>query len=166
MADTPDSAVADAPRGFVKSPLDFAGGVFLLAIAAIGYWGAFNLPYGHMNSIGSGLLPKSVAVLVGVFGLVLMLQGLLMRGDMLESWGIRGIVFVLGSVLVFAFTIRTLGLSIAGPLTVIVASLADRDTRPVEIVIFAIVITLVSIGLFKFLLRLPMPIFPPGYGPF
>jgi len=166
MAGPPDSTADSAPRGFVRSPLDFAGGVFLVAIAALGFWGAFTLPFGHMNSIGSGLLPKSVAVLVGVFGFALVLQGLLMKGDLLESWGIRGIVFVLGAVLIFAFTIRTLGLSMAGPLTVIVASLADRDTRPIEIVIFAIVITSVSIGIFKFLLRLPMPIFPPGYGPF
>ena len=166
MADAPDSAGDVAPRGFVRSPLDFAGGLFLLAIAALGFWGALSLPFGHMNSIGSGLLPKSVAVLVGIFGAVLVLQGLIFRGDLLEGWGVRGILFVLGAVLVFAFTIRSFGLAIAGPLTVIVASLADRDTRPIEIVIFAIVITTISIGLFKFLLRLPMPIFPPGYGPF
>lgn len=166
MADAPDSTADLTPRGFIKSPLDVGGGLFLLAIAVVGYIGAFNLPFGQMNSIGSGLLPKSVAILVGVFGLAITLQGLLVRGDLLDGWGVRGIVFVLGSVLVFAFTIRTLGLSVAGPLTVIVASLADRDTRPVEIVIYSIVITAVSIGLFKFLLRLPMPIFPPGYGPF
>lgn len=166
MADAPERAGDVAPRGFIRSPLDFAGGLFLLAIAGLGFYGALNLPFGHMNSIGSGLLPKSVAVLVGFFGIVLMLQGLLSRGDVLERWGIRGIIFVLGAVLVFAFTIRNFGLAIAGPLTVIVASLADRDTRPVEIVIFAIVMTVLSIGLFKFLLRLPMPIFPPGYGPF
>lgn len=172
MADTPDSAADVGPRGFIRSPLDFAGGLFLLAIAAIGYgeasgfFGRSALPFGHMNSIGSGLLPKSVAILVGIFGLVLVVQSLFSRGDVLERWGVRGIFFVLGSVLVFAFTIRSFGLAVAGPLTVIVASMADRDTRPVEIVIYSIIITALSIGLFKFLLRLPMPIFPPGYGPF
>lgn len=166
MADAPDTALENETRGLIRSPLDFGGGLFLLGIALVGYIGAFDLPFGHMNSIGSGLLPKSVAILVGIFGIVLMIQGLLVRGDRLEAWGIRGPIFVLGAVLVFAFTIRTLGLAIAGPLTVIVSSLADRSTRPVEIVLFAAVMTALCIGLFKFLLRLPIPIFPPGYGPF
>jgi putative tricarboxylic transport membrane protein len=166
MANTPETSGADEARGIIKSPLDFGGGLFLLAIAAVGYVGAFNLPFGHMNSIGSGLLPKSVAFLVGAFGLGIMLQGLFVQGDKLEAWGIRGPLFVLGAVLVFALTIRPLGLSIAGPLCVIVAAMADRDTRPIELVIFAIIMTALCIGLFKFMLRLPIPVFPPGYGPF
>lgn len=166
MASAPESAEDDQSRGLIKSPLDFGGGFFLLGIAIIGYIGAFNLPFGHMSSIGSGLLPKSVAVLVGVFGIGLILQSLFVHGDRLEAWGIRGPIFVLGSVLLFAFTIRTLGLAFAGPITVIVSSFADRNTRPLEIVIYSIVLTVLSIGLFKFLLRLPIPIFPPGYGPF
>lgn len=166
MADAPDTSMDEGSRGRIKSPLDFGGGLFLIAIAVVGYIGAFNLPFGHMNSIGSGLLPKSVAVLVGVFGLGIALQGLFIEGDKLESWGIRGPIFVLGAVLAFAFAIRPLGLAIAGPLCVIIAAMADRDTRPVELVIFSIIMTALCIGLFKFLLRLPIPIFPPGYGPF
>ncbi len=166
MADAAESAVEERPPGIIKSPLDFGGGLFLLAIAVVGYIGAFNLPFGHMNSIGSGLLPKSVAVLVGVFGLAIALQGLFVQGDKLEAWGIRGLVFVLGAVLVFALCIRTFGLAVAGPLCVIVAGMADRDTRPLELVIFSLIMTALCIGLFKFLLRLPIPIFPPGYGPF
>ncbi|MDX2205684.1 MAG: tripartite tricarboxylate transporter TctB family protein [Hyphomicrobiaceae bacterium] len=166
MADAPETSATGKVRGLVRSPLDLGGGLFLLAIAIVGYIGAFNLPFGHMNSIGSGLLPKSVAVLVGVFGIGIALQGFLFDGDKLESWGIRGAVFVLGAVLVFALTIRTLGLAFAGPLCVIVSAMADRDTRPVELAIFSVVMTALCIGLFKFLLRLPIPIFPPGYGPF
>lgn len=166
MAQTPSGPVDDGSRGLIKSPLDFAGGLFLLAIALLGFIGAFNLPFGHMSSIGSGLLPKSVAVLVAAFGLLLVVQALFLEGDRLEAWGIRGPVFVLGAVLVFAFAIRPLGLAIAGPLCIVVSALASRETRPVELVIFSVVMTAVCIGLFKFLLRLPIPIFPPGYGPF
>jgi hypothetical protein len=73
---------------------------------------------------------------------------------------------VIGAVLVFAATIRQWGLIAAAPLAVIISSLADKDTRPLEIILFAVVITAASIGLFKILLRLPIPVFPPGYGPF
>jgi Tripartite tricarboxylate transporter TctB family len=157
---------AGSPRGVIKSPLDFGGGLFMLAIAGVGYIGGFSLPLGHLSGIGSGLLPKSVAALVALLGFVMVLQGLFTQGDRLEAMGIRGPVFVLGSVLVFAASIRPLGLAIAGPLAVIVSALGDKDTRPVEILVFAVIMTAACIGLFKILLRLPIPIFPPGYGPF
>ena len=170
MSQAPGDRASDrgdgAANGIIKSSLDFAGGLFLLALAATGYIGAFELPVGHLSGIGSGLLPKTVATLVALFGVALLLQSLVVGGDRLERFAVRGPIFVLGAVLVFAMTIRPLGLVVAGPLAVLVSSLADRDTRPVEIVIFAALMTLACIGLFKLLLRLPIPVFPAGYGPF
>ena len=150
-------------RGIIKSSLDFAGGLFLLAIAAVGFGGAFSLPVGHLSSIGSGLLPKTIAVTIAAFGALLIIEGLSTQGDHLERWGIRGPFFVLSSVVVFGLTIRPLGLAIAGPLTIIVSAFADKDTRPTEILIFAVGLTALCIGMFKFMLHLPIPIFPPGY---
>ncbi|HEY7552134.1 MAG TPA: hypothetical protein VH913_21740, partial [Hyphomicrobiaceae bacterium] len=59
------------PRGSVKSPLDLAGGLFLVVLAVIGFAGAFNLPTGTLSGIGSGLLPKTLAVLIAAFGVLL-----------------------------------------------------------------------------------------------
>ena len=67
-----------------------------------------------------------------------------------------------GAVVVFAFTIRPLGLVVAGPLCFIVAALADRDTRPVEVVVSAVIATLACGFLFKDLLNLPIPFDPIG----
>jgi CHASE2 domain-containing sensor protein len=69
-------------------------------------------------------------------------------------------VFVLGAVMVFATTVRTFGLAVAGPLAIIISSLADRQTRPIEVLLFAIGLTAICIGLFKYLLRLPIPLAP------
>jgi hypothetical protein len=173
-------------RGLVKSPLDVGGGLFLIALAAIGLAGGFNLPTGTLSGIGSGLLPRSVAVLVAAFGMLLIVQGLLFEGDRLEQWHLRGPVFVLGAVLIFAILIRGstlnfggilgipvlasvkvpgLGLIVAGPLAVIVSSLAERSTRPGEVVVFAIILTLLCGILFKELLNLPIPFDPMGLVP-
>jgi hypothetical protein len=152
-------------NGVIKSSLDIGGGLFLLGLAVVGYIGAFNLPFGQLSGIGSGLLPKVVAVLVGLFGLALIVQGFLFEGDKLDSWAIRGPLFVLAGVLVFAATIRPLGLVVAGPLAVIVSALADKDTRPVEVAILAIALTMLSGLLFKELLGLPIPFDPRGLVP-
>jgi hypothetical protein len=174
------------PGGPVKSPLDLAGGLFLVALAVIGFAGAFNLPTGTLSGIGSGLLPKTVAVLIAAFGVLLIVHAFLFEGDRLEQWHLRGPLFVLGGVVAFALFIRGstltfgdifgipvlatvkvpgLGLIVAGPLAVIISAFADRSTRPVEIVVYAVVITLLSGLLFKEFLNLPIPFDPAGLIP-
>jgi putative tricarboxylic transport membrane protein len=168
MSDAPERPASGV---VIRSPVDFAGGLFLLAIAGFGYAGAFTLPFGQLSGIGSGLLPKVVSVLVAAFGVVLLVQSLMISGDRLERWSVRGPIYVLCSVLVFAVTVRSLGLVVAGPLCFVVAALADRDSRPVEAVISAVVATLACGFLFKELLNLPIPfdvigILGPLHGPY
>src|SRR4051794_18193748 len=139
----------------IRSPLDFAGGLFLLGIAAVGYVGAFSLPFGQLSGIGSGLLPKVVAVMVGAFGVLLLIASLIIDGDKLEKWAVRGPLLVIASVAVFAFLIRPAGLVVAGPLCFLISALADRDTRAVEVVVYAVLSTLVCGFLFKEMLSLP-----------
>ena len=174
------------PRGPIKSPFDLAGGLFLIGLAVLGLAGGFNLPTGTLSGIGSGLMPRAVAILVGAFGALLVVQAFLFEGDRLERWHVRGPVFVLGGVLAFALVIRgatlnfggfagipalasvkvpSLGLVVGGPLAIIISSFAAKDTKPVEIVVFAVVVTLLCGLLFKELLNLPIPFDPAGLIP-
>lgn len=166
-------------RGLVRSPYDLAGGLFLLALAVLGFAGGFGLPTGSPSSIGSGMVPKAVAVMVGVLGVALMVVAFLTEGDQLERWHLRGPVFVLGGVIVFAMLIRgstldfgvgsvtipPLGLIVAGPLVVIISSLGSSETRPKEIAVFSVVLTLAAGLLFKEMLSLPIPYDPAGLIP-
>lgn len=162
----------DGRRGLLKSPQDFAAGLFLIFFAALAYYGAYGLKFGQMRGIGPGLMPKVTAVLLAAFGVLLIVTSLTSRGSLLERWSIRGPFFILGAVLLFAATIRgadfpglgiklpALGLIVSGPLAVIFSSFADKTTRWVEVIIFAICITAFCAGLFKYLLRLPIPLAP------
>jgi hypothetical protein len=51
-----------------------------------------------------------------------------------------------------------MGLIVAGPLSMIFASFATEEVRPVEAVIFAVCMTAFCIALFKFGLGLPIPV--------
>ncbi len=173
-------------KGPIKSSMDFGAGLFLLALGLIGLAGGYNLPFGTLSGIGSGLLPRVVSLLVAVFGLMLVVQAFLAEGDRLERWHLRGPVFVLGAVLLFAVFIRgstlhlggvagipliasakvpPLGLIVAGPLAVMVSGFASNETRPLEIAVFGVVMTLLSGLLFKELLGLPIPFDPAGLIP-
>lgn len=146
--------------GLLRSSQDFGAGVFLLALAGIALVGSLGLNFGHGNSVGPGMMPRSVAVILAAFGALFVIQSLLADGEKMGSWSIRGPLFVLGSALVFAWTIRPLGVIVAGPLAIMIASMADKDTKLVEIVPYAIILTLACIGLFSYGLRLPMPVMP------
>ena len=173
-------------RARIKSPFDLSSGLFLIGLAALGLAGGFTLPSGTLSSIGSGLMPRVVSILVGTFGVFLIVQALSYEGNALERWHLRGPVFVLGSVVLFAMVIRgstlsfggvlgipllatvqipALGLIVAGPLAMIVSSFAASDTRPREIAVFAVVMTLLAGILFKELLNLPIPFDPAGLIP-
>lgn len=139
-------------------------GLFLLASAVFGYYAAYPLEAGSMSGVGSGLLPKAVAIGLGVFGVYLVGSGLTGSHERVEGFSLRGIIFVLGAILSFAATVRPLGLLVAGPLAMLISSIADPDTRPLEIVIFTACMTLGCYLLFKVMLHLPMPVLPPLLG--
>ena len=142
-----------------RFPRDIAAGLFLLLIAAVGYAGTLDLP-SIWAGVGSGLMPKLVAGLIAVLGLAIMLLGMAPSADRLQSMTLRGPLFVLGAAVMFAATIRTLGLAVAGPLTWVIAAMADPDSRLVEIIFFSILMTVLCVGLFKYALRLPIPLLP------
>ena len=146
----------------VKSSIELLAGLLLLGFAAVGFFGALNLNSGLLSSMGPGMMPKITSIGLAIFGAILIVQSFIAEGPAAQAWNWRGIVFVFGAVLVFAATIRGLGLGVAGPLAVIISSLADRDTRLIEIVPFALVMTAVSALLFKWLLGLPIPLCPPS----
>lgn len=145
----------------VKSPQDLAGGVFLLVIAALGWLGAWNLSFGELGGVGSGMVPQAVSIMIAGFGVLFVVQAFLASdGADVTPWSLRGLFFVLGAALLFAWTIRPLGLIIAGPIAIIFAALADRTTRPIEIALFAVVLTAFCIILFSGVLQLPIPVLP------
>lgn len=139
---------------------DIVAGYLLIALAFLAYVGASGLSNVDGTNVGPGMLPKATALMIGAVGIVVLITGLLPGAARLDGFALRAPLFVLGAVVLFAATVRTLGLAFAGPLAIAVSALADRDSRPVEIAIFAVVLTVLSLALFKWMLRLPIPLAP------
>jgi putative tricarboxylic transport membrane protein len=136
----------------------------LVALAVFARWASAELEPGTLRSMGPGMLPRSIAVLVGVTGLALVVLSFLKEGDPLGRWPLRGPFFVALGVVAFALTIRSVGLAVAGPLVALVSGGASAETRWKELAIFAIAITAFCIGLFRYALHLPIPILVlPGF---
>jgi putative tricarboxylic transport membrane protein len=148
----------DPPAGRVKAPQDLVAGLSLIAISLFALWATSSLGGGRIGSPGPGMLPRGVAVLVGLVGVLLVVASFLHRGERLERWGLRGPLFICLSVIGFALTVRTPGLAVAGPLVVLVGGAASPEARFKELLLFGLVLTALCIGLFRFALHLPMPI--------
>lgn len=157
-------------RGPVRAPQSLAGGILLIALAALALWLTRDLDQGTLNAMGPAMLPRWLAIGVGLSGLALLAAAFLKDGDNLERWSLRGPVFVIGAILAFAVTIRPfaigglatpgLGLLIAGPLAIIIGGHATPEARLRDLVILALSLTPFCMVLFGDLLNLPIPVFP------
>ena len=135
-------------------------GLLLIAIAAVAAAQGSSLSVGTLRHIGPGMIPLTLAAILGFIGVLLMLMW--WRGDRGESgrWPLRGPIFILGAAVIFGLAVRPLGLAVAGPLLVVVAAFASHETRWKEIIIFAVGMTIFCVALFRYALTLPIPVAP------
>lgn len=154
---TPPGA-PDPGAAHVRLSKNLVAGLTLVAIALLALYASRGLELGTLRSVGPGALPRSLALLVLAAGLIFTFAAVLRKGEPLGRWPLRGAIFICLALAAFALTIRTLGLAVAGPAVVIVSGAASSETRPVELVVFAVVLTAASIGLFRYALQLPIPV--------
>jgi hypothetical protein len=156
--------------GPVRGPQSLAGGLVLLALAALALWLTSDLSKGTLRSMGPAMLPDWLAYGVALCGLALVAGAFMKAGEALERWSLRGPLLVLVAILAFAATIRPfsfgplslpgLGLVAAGPLAIIIGGYATNEVRLRDLVILALTLTPFCMVLFGDLLNLPIPIFP------
>jgi putative tricarboxylic transport membrane protein len=131
-----------------------------LVIAAVAAWQGSALSVGTPRHIGPGMVPLVLSAFIALIGVILIGSGI-REGQMYrERWSLRGSLFILGAAVVFGLAVRPLGLAVAGPLLVIVGAFASEETRWLEVVLFALGMTVFCVGLFKYLLSLPIPLAP------
>ncbi len=197
----------------ISNPRDFLAGLILLALALFALWAARDLPGMHGFAFGPGTAPRMFAMLLGGFGILIMLTGVLTKGPGVESFAIRGVLlgtvlvvafvlvsffssklmtsfgfrqgdtvlaalvalvlaivlargydrgplYVTAGTLIFAGTIRPLGLILASFISIVVCSAGTMEVRWRETVIAAAALTLFCALLFPYALNLPFAFWP------
>jgi putative tricarboxylic transport membrane protein len=150
-------------RGLIRAPQNFISGLALIAIAAFAFWALRNLSQGTLTSIGPAMLPRWVAIGVGLCGVVLVIGSLLRKGTPLEPWHGRGPLFVCMGMVAFAVCIDRIGFLVAAPLAMIICGFGSNEVRWKELLILALALTAFCVGLFRYALNQPIPVlFLPG----
>ena len=160
MTDRTESSRGEKRPFGIRNPQDFLGGLFLVGLALLALWATRELPGQSGFAFGPGTAPRMFAVLLGLVGAGIMVHGLLVLGPPLERWAIRGPFLVTLGVLVFAATIRPLGLVISTFLLIVISSAGSADVRWRDTLIWAVVLTTFCSVLFLYGLNLPMQLWP------
>jgi hypothetical protein len=160
VTDSVDSARQTEPKGRIRNPQDFWGGLALVALAAFAWWAVRELPGQQGFAFGPGTAPRLFILLLAANGFAIMLHGLIVTGPALERWHLRGPLFITAGVLIFAASIRPLGLIPTTFALIIVSSAATPEVNWKQTFIWAIVLTAFCAILFPYVLNLPMQLLP------
>ncbi len=135
-------------------------GAFLVAVATGALYATRTLSVGHAADMGPGYMPRVVSLALLGFGLFFLGRSARGMAVTIEAVRLRPLLAVLAAVGVFALTAERLGLAIASVLTVLLAGLAARETRPLESIGFALLLSALAALLFVKVLALPVPLWP------
>ncbi len=80
-----------ARAGPVRSPQGLVAGLTLVALAALALWLTRDLEQGTLNAMGPAMLPRWLAIAVGLCGLALVGTSLTTGRQGLERWSLRGV---------------------------------------------------------------------------
>jgi putative tricarboxylic transport membrane protein len=144
----------------VQNPQDVYGGMALILLALTAFVASNDLPGMRGFAFGPGTAPRLFAFTLAILSLGVVVGGLLTAGPDVSGYKIRGVVFIIGSILAFAATIRPLGLVIASFSCMVICAAAAEDVKWRETIIVAAVVTAFCAVLFPYGLNLPFQLWP------
>lgn len=138
-----------------------SGAVFCLVGLASVYF-ATRYPVGTIDRVGAGFFPLVLACILTALGVALLVLGVMGKGDSEEAptINLRSFAITVGAILFFGFAIGRLGLVITIPLTVFIASFAQKKMDWKLASIVAVVMTIFTLLVFSIGLDLRIPVLP------
>ena len=144
---------------------DVLAGLLFVAVALIGLYVSRDYPIGTAVRMGTGYVPRLLCWLLLGLGAWVLVQGFLetqseRAASPSATAARRPLVFVTASLVIFGLSIERLGLVLSILLLIIVGAAGARGLRPFETGAAAVVLILLSWGIFIVGLGLAIPVWP------
>ena len=144
---------------------DVLAGLLFIGVAVFGLWLSRDYPIGTALRMGTGYVPRLLCWLLFGLGVVVLVQGLREAQDSralasADVSALRPLVFVTASLVIFGLSIERLGLVVSILLLIGVGAVAARGLRPLETLAAALVLLILSWGIFILGLGLTIPVWP------
>jgi Tripartite tricarboxylate transporter TctB family len=119
-----------------------------------------NYPMGSSLRMGPGYFPVILGGLLTLIGMVCCVRSLFAKGEVMAAMGVRPLLLILSAVGVFAISIESAGIVVATVLSIVIAALASRESRMLEVVALTVFMLALAVGVFTYALGLPFKVFP------
>ena len=136
--------------------------MLFLLIGAAGLWLGRGYEMGTASRMGPGYLPMVLSGGLVVFGMVVGLRAVTLRGPAIEPVVWRTNVLVLGAILSFVFLIESAGLAVATFVVAVLSARASADSKWIETIGLGIFLAIFCVLVFVYALRQSMHVFGPG----
>lgn len=145
----------------IAGPKDFWAGLIYLLLGCCAILMSRNYEMGTATRMGPAYFPTVLGWLLSGIGLFALGRGLRIDGPAVERISLRPLVIVIGANLLFALTVRGLGLAFALPIYVMLTATASPRFRFLPTLILAMLLTLFCCFVFVKGLNIPLPITGP-----
>ncbi len=138
---------------------DFLAGLLLLAIGAIGFYMALDFPFGTARRMGPGYFPRVLSAILMLFGIYVLIRGLMTKERVKGVWGWRPLAFITASLIVYGWLMDRAGFVPALVAMFYVSALAGHEFKVKEVTILTVVMVVFSWAVFIYGLGLPYQLF-------
>lgn len=146
----------------IRDQRAFAAGALFLAFAIFFFVTALNYPAGSAARMGPGYFPRLLAIVLAAIGLAVMLAAVRPTAERqrLQSWDVKGLAWVTGSVALFALLLFPLGLVGALFVLIVVSSRASPEFTWKGAFANTAVLIALCLLVFVYGLGLQLPVWP------
>jgi hypothetical protein len=144
----------------IRAPKDFWAGVMFCGFAAVALLAARGYALGTAGKMGPGYFPLLLGIVLAGLGLLLVGRSLVIDGEPVPRLHLLPIAVIAFAVALFGLMIEPLGLVVTLAVLTIVTAWAGPEFRLLESSVLAVALIAFSIGVFVYLLGLPLALWP------
>lgn len=148
----------------IRNPKDFWAGLsyFVIGLGAVIL--AQDYKMGTAFKMGPGYFPVVLGGLLALIGVVSVARSLVSDGEPIGRFALKGLLLVIGGMLLTGFLFRKAGLVVVLPLLIMITSYASIKFRWKISLALAVGLTAFCVLVFAYGLGLPLPLFGKWFG--
>ncbi len=137
---------------------DFWAGFMFFAFGTAAILIARNYRFGTAFRMGPGYFPTLTGGILILFGLYIMIKGLHIKMKIEGNWSVRSLILLPFSMVLFGIVMTKAGFIPALAVLGIASAAAGREFKWGEILLLTLFLSMISVALFIWGLRLPYPL--------
>lgn len=146
----------------IRNQRAFCAGALFLSVSLFFFIVSMGYMQGTAARMGPGFFPRMVSSILGLLGLAIMIGAVMPKAapEKLESWDLKGLIWIAGAVAIFAFLLQPLGLVISLAVLIILASKASPEFTWLGAAVNTVVLIAFAVAVFVYGIGLQFPVWP------